>query len=72
VVADVVYPPGLAHGWFYMNAAISLLSGEKNVAQEYPIGLVDQSNRDPDDPSSYAGTSPFANFAAVFSKLWGV
>jgi ribose transport system substrate-binding protein len=72
VIADVVYPPGLAHGWFYMTAVIRLLSGEKSVSEEYPIGLVDASNRDADDPSSYSGTSPFATYQAEFKKLWGV
>jgi ribose transport system substrate-binding protein len=71
VVADVVYAPGLAHGWFYMTAVLKLLNGGKSVAEQYPIGLVDSSNRAADDPSNYA-TPPYANYEAQFKQLWGV
>jgi ribose transport system substrate-binding protein len=70
VVADVVYAPGLAHGWFYMTAVLKLLNGGKAVAELYPIGLVDASNRAANDPSNYA-TPPYANFEAHFKQLWG-
>jgi ABC-type sugar transport system substrate-binding protein len=71
VAADVVYAPGLAHGWFYMTAVLKLLNGGKAVAELYPIGLVDASNRAANDPSNYV-TPPYANFEAQFKQLWGV
>jgi ribose transport system substrate-binding protein len=71
VAADVVYAPGLAHGWFYMDAVLRLLNGGKSVAELYPIGLVDSSNRAANDPSNYA-TPPYANYVARFKQLWGV
>jgi ribose transport system substrate-binding protein len=71
VVADVVYAPGLAHGWFYMTAVLKLLNGGKSVAEQYPIGLVDSTNRASNDPSNYA-TAPYASFEAQFKQLWGV
>jgi ABC-type sugar transport system substrate-binding protein len=70
VVADVVYAPGLAHGWFYMTAILRLLNGDKAVAEQYPIGLVDSSNRAANDPSNYA-TPPYADFETQFKQLWG-
>ena len=70
VVADVVYAPGLAHGWFYMTAILRLLNGDKAVAEQYPIGLVDSSNRAANDPSNYA-KPPYADFEAQFKQLWG-
>jgi len=70
VVADVVYAPALAHGWFYLTAVLKLLSGDKTVAVQYPVGLVDSSNRAANDPSNYAAP-PYANFEAQFKQLWG-
>jgi ribose transport system substrate-binding protein len=71
VVADVVYAPALAHGWFYMTAILKLLSGGASVSELYPIGLVDSTNRAANDPSNYA-TPPYANFEGQFKQLWGV
>lgn len=71
VAADVVYAPGLAHGWFYMDAVLKLLNGGKAVAVQYPIGLVDSSNRAANDPSNYA-KPPYTNYEARFKQLWGV
>jgi len=72
VESSTVYPPGLAHGWYYMQALINLADGQKDVIVPYPLGLVDESNRADDDPSSYSGASPFDGFEDGFKKLWGV
>ena len=72
VAADIVFPPALSHGWYYMQAILDLASGQKNVSVEFPIGLIDRSNGLTTDPSSYSGTSPFAGFQAKFGNLWGV
>jgi ABC-type sugar transport system substrate-binding protein len=72
VVSDVVYAPAGAHGWFYMDAILRLLSGKQTVEEPFPLGLVDSSNRSSSDPSSYAGTTPYAQFKERFNALWGV
>jgi hypothetical protein len=54
-----------------MTAILKLLNGGKSVAEQYPIGLVDSSNRAANDPSNYA-TPPYANYEAQFKQVWGV
>jgi ribose transport system substrate-binding protein len=71
VVADVIYAPADVHGWFYVDSILLSLSGQTGVSDPWPLGLVNKSNWSPTDPSSYAGTSPYKGFAAIFSKLWG-
>jgi ribose transport system substrate-binding protein len=71
VAADIVFPPALSHGWYYMQAILDLASGQRNVSVEFPIGLVNKSDGLASDPSSYSGTSPFAGFQAKFGNLWG-
>jgi ribose transport system substrate-binding protein len=72
VAADVVYAPGLAHGWFYMQAVLNLASGQKDPSVLLPLGMVMKSNSSATDPSSYAGASPYAELQATFGKLWSV
>jgi ABC-type sugar transport system substrate-binding protein len=71
VAADIIYAPADVHGWFYMDSILRSLSGQTDVSEPWPLGLVNKSNWSPADPSSYASTSPYAGFAATFSKLWG-
>jgi hypothetical protein len=55
-----------------MTAALKVLAGEKAVSVQYPIGLIDSSNRAANDPSSYSGASPYANYESQFKQLWGL
>jgi hypothetical protein len=72
IAGDVLYAPSSVQGWFYMQAMIDLASGMKNFGVVMPIGFAAKTNSAATDPSSFKGTSPYANYQSVFEKLWGI
>jgi ribose transport system substrate-binding protein len=71
VVASVVYPNSIVHGWFYMDTFLRIAAGKTNVSEVFPLALITSVNHSATDPTNYATNSPFAGYPAKFQQLWG-
>ncbi|ABH00823.1 ABC sugar transporter, periplasmic substrate binding protein (plasmid) [Rhodococcus jostii RHA1] len=70
LIANVVYAPATALGWFYFDGMIKAAAGQTNFAVKIPVAMIDESNwgTDPSTPQP----PRYSGYEAEFAKLWSL